>query len=40
MLRLSILDRSFLERAMYEKTLVLTLLVANLANVVCLYSYL
>ena len=30
----------FLERAMYEKTLVFTLLIANLTNVVCLYAYL
>jgi hypothetical protein len=27
-----------LERSMYEKTLILTLLVANLTNVVCLYA--
>jgi hypothetical protein len=29
-----------LERAMYEKTMALTLLIANLTNVVCLYAYL
>ena len=36
----SILISIFEECVMVEKTLVFTLLIANLANVACLYAYL
>jgi hypothetical protein len=34
------LERVFLERVMSERTLVLALLIASLANAICLYGYL